>query len=156
MGAGGVPMPGRIRPLPTVIAALLGSIIGGLVFAFVMDRFITPMLASEGMTGLAEMVWSLQALNVGIFVGAAVAIAITFRDEPARTRFTPVVLLLLAAALFLVGVLSGALSGAAPWWAIHPLFLLVVSPALALLGRYLAVRSDEREDRRAGPRHPRT
>jgi hypothetical protein len=111
-----------------------------------MEWFITPMLASEGMTGLAEAAWALQAMSVGIFVGAAVAVAIAFRDESAHVRLMSVVLLLLAAALLLVGSLTGVLLGAAPWWAVHPLFLLVLSPVLALVGRYFFATDGKRQD----------
>lgn len=132
----------ELRPRLTLVATLLGGIVGGFVFGYVMSSVVIPRLPETGRTGLTEAAWALQALDVGIVVGAAVAVAIAFRNEPPRMWVAPTMTLLIAGVLVLAAAL---LEQYGPWWLLHPLTLLVLSPVLALLGRFVAARIDHQD-----------
>ena len=127
-----------IRPGRTVVAAVSGSIVGGLSFAYITQIAIVPTLP-EGTSGLGEALVVLQGLQAGMIVGSAFALAVAFHDEPSRARLITAGVWLLPSALVFIGALQGLVEPLL----VAPYVLLPASVVLALLGRVIAARTGD-------------
>lgn len=94
---------------------------------------VLPLTDLEGLATLLPVLWSGIG---GAILGAAVGLAIAFRDEPLRDRVVTVMAVLVPAGL----LFTGALLGVVDVMVVHPLVLVVLLPVLALVGRTIAVR----------------
>jgi hypothetical protein len=124
----------------TVVASLLGGIVGMLVFGAVGGEVVLPLTDLEGLATLLPVLWSGIG---GAILGACGGLAIAFRDEPPRNRVVTVLAVLVPAGL----LVAGALLDVVDVMVVHPLVLVVLLPALALLGRSIAIRDRGRDDR---------
>jgi hypothetical protein len=118
-----------LYPVRTVLSALAGAVAGAAV-AFYAGGELASVVVSEG--GFAGLAYVVAAAAFGSVAGAAVAVGLALRHAPGR-RVTVVTVLV-----------GGLLVVASSSWLINPVVAVpvtaVILPAIALLGRWLAIR----------------
>lgn len=130
-------MPGELRSARTVVATLLGGIIGMGVGVAVGGVAIEPMMDVQGLAALLPVLWSSV---VGIVLGAGMALVVAFRDEPAEARAVTAGAVLVAGLVLFVAALTDVVDVMVA----HPVTMAVVLPVVALLARLLLVRTGGR------------
>ncbi|MDD9205802.1 hypothetical protein PU560_04885 [Georgenia sp. 10Sc9-8] len=134
----------RVRPVRTVLSALVGGAIGALVIGYATGQVVS-LLGSGEHGAWAALGAAVVAAALGAFVGAAVALVLAFRDETARDRRVTALTTLVGGPVLLAAVAALA-SRIQVDWNVPALWLAVVLPASALIGRRLAVRRGTRAE----------
>ena len=127
-------MPSELRTGRTVVATVLGGIVGMGAGVAVGDVVTEPTMDVQGLATLLPVLWS---AIVGIVLGAGVALLVAFRDEPARPRaLTAGTVVVVGLAMFLA-----AFTDVVDVMVAHPVTMAVVLPLVALLARLMVVRT---------------
>lgn len=124
-------MSAELRPVRTLVSAIVGGVVGGLLLAMVVGYSAEVLLEPQAGGGLAALLYAFVGFVVGATLGAAAAVGLAFRDGDPRGR-----------GMTVLAVLVGGLLWAVAWW-LEPVLIwagVVVLPAAALVGRVIATR----------------
>lgn len=132
----------------TLVATLLGGVVGGLALGAVVGYGLEAIDELRGASDAAGATFrsltilavALMAAALGTFVGAAAALTYAFRDAPGRQRLVTALTVLVAGPV-LVALASIGFGQIDPDLSLPPVWVVVLLPTAALLGRWLATRT---------------
>lgn len=127
------------RPLRTAVATVGGAVLGGAILGPLTGQVVQGLGEGEA-AAWAGLAAAILGTAVGAVLGAGVALAVAFRDEPPAARRTTVLATVLGAPL-LVALLAATAGRLDQDWNLPPLWLALGLVLAAFTGRWLAGRA---------------